>query len=72
MRVVLDMNTLVSAILTPGGNPAPILALTLAGKLIPLLDTAILAGYRTMLARQTFAFAPNRIAAILDYLSSEA
>jgi putative PIN family toxin of toxin-antitoxin system len=72
MRVVLDTNILVSAMLTPGGNPARILALTLAGKLTPLLDAAILAEYRTVLARQKFAFAPSRIAAILDYLVSEA
>lgn len=71
MRVVLDTNILVSAMLTPGGNPARILNLTLTGKLTLLLDTAILSEYRKVLARPKFTFAPGRIAAILDYLVSE-
>jgi putative PIN family toxin of toxin-antitoxin system len=71
MRVVLDTNILVSALLSPGGNPARILGLTLNGKLTPLFDAAILAEYRLVLARPKFGFNQSRIAALMDYLESE-
>lgn len=41
-RIVIDTNILVSAILTPGGNPAKILKLVLEGKFTLIISPAIL------------------------------
>ena len=41
-RIVIDTNILVSAILTPKGNPAKILKLVLEGKLNLIISPAIL------------------------------
>jgi hypothetical protein len=41
-RIVIDTNILVSAILTPGGNPAEILKLVLEGKITLIISPAIL------------------------------
>lgn len=50
-RIVIDTNLLVSAILTPGGNPAKILKLVLEGKLNLIISQAILEE-----ARQVFNY----------------
>ncbi len=49
IRVVIDTNLLVSAILTPQGNPAIILKLILQGKLTLILSPAILEETRRVL-----------------------
>jgi len=48
-RIVIDTNILVSAILTPKGNPAKILKLVLEGKLSLIITPAILEETRQVL-----------------------
>lgn len=56
MRVVLDTNVLVSALLNPEGAPASVLDLVLAGELTPVVDQRIVDEYREVLSRPRFAF----------------
>ena len=49
IRIVIDTNILVSAILTPEGNPAKILKLALQGKLNLIISPAILEEIRQVL-----------------------
>jgi putative PIN family toxin of toxin-antitoxin system len=64
--VVLDTNVVVSALLSPFGPPARLLAMALAGTLIPCYDGRILAEYAEVLARPKFAFDPAVSAAVID------
>ena len=68
MKVVLDTNVLVSALLSPYGPPARILDLILLGKLIPLYDDRILHEYRQVLLRERFGFEPQAVEALLQYV----
>jgi putative PIN family toxin of toxin-antitoxin system len=55
MKVVLDTNVVVSAFLSPLGNPAAILRLVLSRSLDICFDTAILIEYEQVLSREKFA-----------------
>jgi uncharacterized protein len=55
VRIVLDTNVLVSALLSPQGVPAQVLMLTLAGELTLLFDERVLEEYREVLSRPRFA-----------------
>lgn len=68
MRLVLDTNVAVSALLTPHGAPARVLDLVLSGDHIVLLDDRIRAEYAEVLARPRFGFAPLDVATLLGYL----
>lgn len=70
MRLVLDTNVVVSALLTPHGAPARVLDLVLSGDHIVLLDDRIRAEYAEVLARPRFGFAPLDVATLLRYLSA--
>jgi uncharacterized protein len=65
MRLVVDTNILVSALLSPHGPPAQVLRLLLQGDLVPLYDDRILAEYRAVLSRPRFAFALEDVGAVL-------
>jgi len=65
MKIVLDTNVLVSALLSPFGPPARVLDLILVGDLIPVFDDRILAEYRQVLARERFGFDPGDVADLL-------
>lgn len=65
MRIVLDTNVLVSALLSRHAAPADVLRLTLEGAFVPLYDQRILAEYREVLARPAFNFDPRDTAALL-------
>ena len=71
MRVVLDTNVLVSALLTPFGPPARVLDLVLVGDLTPVFDDRILAEYRQVLARERFGFDPDDVTDLLRYFEAE-
>jgi len=66
MRVVVDTNVLVSAMLSPHAPPAQVLRLVLQGDLVPLHDERILSEYRQVLARSTFGFDPEDVGAVLE------
>ena len=57
MRVVLDTNVLVSALLTPDGNEALVLTATLGGKFDLVVSPAVLSEYELVLSRPRFGFA---------------
>lgn len=72
MRVVLDTNVLVSAILTPGRSAHQVLLLTLRGDLQLCVDRRIVAEYREVLARKRFGFVPDLVEDLLEALLEEA
>lgn len=68
MRVVIDTNVLVSAILSRHSPPAEVLRLALQGELMALYDHRILAEYREVLARPVFDFDQADIAGLVGGL----
>jgi putative PIN family toxin of toxin-antitoxin system len=65
MRIVLDTNVLVSALLVQGSVPDQVLDTVLAGASRPLVDGRILREYRTVLARAEFGFQPEKVADLM-------
>lgn len=70
MRIVLDTNVLVSAMLTGGGAPDEVVQLILQGGLTLVVDSRILAEYDEVTARPRFGFTPRERRAVLDALES--
>ena len=68
MRVVLDTNIVVSALLSPHGAPAKVVRLAIRGDLVPLYDERIVAEYRDVLGRPKFGFNPADIADVVRQL----
>ena len=66
MRAVIDTNILVSALLTPGGAPAQLIAAIRNHTLIPVVSQSILAEYAEVLNRPKFGFENNRVASLLE------
>ena len=71
MRIVLDTNVLVSALLSPNGAPAAVLQLVLAGRVVLIFDARILSEYRQVLYRAKFGFDTHLVAELLAFLESE-
>lgn len=67
MRVVVDTNVLVSALLSPHHAPARVLDLILAGELEPVFDDRILAEYREVVMRPKFSFEARLAEDVLAY-----
>ena len=65
MRVVLDTNVLVSALLVQGSVPDQVVRLALAGRFTWLVDSRIVAEYRDVLCRGSFGFAVDDVRDIL-------
>ena len=53
IRVVLDTNVLVAALLTPTGNPAQLIEAVRNHQLLPAYSSAILTEYREVLFAQS-------------------
>lgn len=68
-RVVLDTNVIVSALLTPEGNAARVLAVVLSGSYAILVDQRIIGEYQTVLLRSKFKFPQSSILALLNTLT---
>lgn len=68
MRIVLDTNVLVAALLNPRGNPASILNAILEEDVVVLVDDRIPDEYRDVLKRAKFAFPRDSVSALLDFL----
>ena len=68
MRIVLDTNVLVSALMTPHGAPAAVVSNILAGRLALLFDERILDEYRAVLTRPRVAFDPGQVDTLLGAL----
>lgn len=72
MRLVVDTNVLVSALLTRDGVSARFLAGLANERHVPLVDARILAEYRRVLARPRFGLGPEVVAATLSSLEAAA
>lgn len=70
MRLVLDTNVLVSALLSPYRPPARVLDQLLQGSARLCYDARILGEYREVLARPKFGFENEAIVALVDYLEA--
>jgi putative PIN family toxin of toxin-antitoxin system len=72
IRAVIDINVLVSGLLTPAGNEALILLAIHQGLVHPCcFSEEILKEYAAVLARPKFAFPPDEIAAVLAMFRSQ-
>ena len=71
MRLVIDTNVLVSALLKPAGPPGRILDAVVQGVIEPVYSLAILTEYDAVLTRRKFAFDPEDVAAVLELVASE-
>ncbi len=69
MRIVLDTNVLVSALLRPGSRPAQVLQVCARGEVTLLLDSRILREYATVLARPKFQIPPDITKEVLELLT---
>ena len=56
LRLVIDTNVFVSALVSPSGKPASVLNLVLEGRLLPVADALIFAEYFDVLTRPKFGF----------------
>jgi len=67
MRVVIDTNVLVSALINANGSPAAILSLVLNGNIKVLCDNRILFEYANVLTRKIFGFDSDTVRDLIDY-----
>ena len=65
MRIVLDTNVLVSAMLKQGSPPDQVLSLVIAGRVELVVDSRILAEYRAVLARPVFRLPADAVDRVL-------
>jgi putative PIN family toxin of toxin-antitoxin system len=65
MRIVLDTNVLVSALLRQGGIPDQVVGLVLAGRCKLIVDSRIMAEYQAVLRRPEFGFPVAEVDAFL-------
>ena len=70
IRVVLDTNVLVAALLTPAGNPAQLVEAVRSHQLAPAYSSAILTEYKEVLARPKFGFTPEEIQGLIQLIQS--
>lgn len=68
MKVVLDTNVLVSAVLQPLGPPAEVVRLAVGGAVVPCYDARMLMEYRAVLLRPRFALHPKAVQELLDQI----
>jgi putative PIN family toxin of toxin-antitoxin system len=71
LRIVLDTNILVSALLRPDGPPGRVWDFVLSGGARPVFDDRILQEYRAVLARPKFGFEPEDVAIVLETIEAE-
>lgn len=68
MRIVLDTNVLVSALLVQGSIPDRVLETAIAGRTRLIVDSRIMREYRAVLARPEFGFASALVDDLLVFL----
>ncbi len=72
MRLVVDTNVVVSAMLTAGGAPDEVLQLVLRGDATLLVDSRILGEYDEVTSRPRFGFDAHERRALLGALGANA
>jgi putative PIN family toxin of toxin-antitoxin system len=70
MKVVIDTNVLVSALLAPPGPPGEVIRLAARGELSPLYDHRIFSEYEDVLSRPKFSFDPKEIQELLGVFTA--
>jgi len=68
MKIVLDTNVLVSAILNPVGPPGDILNLIINDEIMICYDDRILNEYESVLKREKFKFDPENVSDLLSHI----
>jgi len=71
MKVVVDTNVIVSALMNTNGTPAKILSLILNGKIKLLYDNRIIFEYTDVLSRKEFGFSKEIINDMIDYFKHD-
>ena len=71
MRIVLDTNVIVPALLNPHGPPGRIIDLVLSGAVIVMFDDRILAEYRDVLTRPKLRITPVKSVFLLEFIETE-
>ncbi len=71
MRIVLDTNVLVAALLSPHGAPAAVLQLILSGGALVCFDTRVMSEYREVPRREKFGFDRELTDERLEFLETE-
>ena len=71
MRIVLDTNVLVSALLSPFGPPGEILRLITSGVIRVCRDARILGEYRQVLLRPAFSFSRTQVESLLGQMETD-
>jgi uncharacterized protein len=69
VKIVLNTNVLVSAVLSPRGKPADLLNLVLHGDVIVCVDDRILSEYRCVLARPIFGFNTTDVETLVSFFA---
>lgn len=72
MKVVLDTNVVVSALLNAYGPPAQTVSLLLTGELTVCCDSRIFHEYKVVLSRPKFQFPSQAVQDFLNFIESEA
>jgi putative PIN family toxin of toxin-antitoxin system len=70
MRVVLDTNVLVAALLSPAGPPARVVEFVLTGQVEIAFDARTRTEYEDVLGRSEFQFPRDRVAAVLEVIDA--
>jgi putative PIN family toxin of toxin-antitoxin system len=68
LKIVLDTNVLVSALLKPNSVPGRILDLVVARQVVVAMDHRIFVEYRDVLYRPEFELPRKEVADLLDFL----
>jgi putative PIN family toxin of toxin-antitoxin system len=71
MKIVLDTNVIVSALLNSNGTAGKIAALILNGKIKILYDNRIIFEYIDVLSRKNFGFNAEIINDVMDYFKND-
>jgi len=67
MKIVVDTNVLVAALLNPYGSPAGVLNCILSNRVLPCFDARIIDEYERVLRRPRFGFRSDDIRGLLDF-----
>ncbi|MDR1389942.1 MAG: putative toxin-antitoxin system toxin component, PIN family [Treponema sp.] len=71
MKIVLDTNIMVSALINSNGIPGKIMALVLNGKIRILYDNRIIFEYIDVLSRKNFGFNDEIIYDVINYFRND-
>ena len=71
MKIILDTNVIISAMLSPSGLPARILNLVLSGAVTIVYDNNILAEYTDVINREKLKINKELAAMVIDFISKE-